>query len=107
MTDRILSTVSIAKKAGMISSGETAVMADIRGFRSCLVMIAEDASEGTKKRFTDKCEYYEVPSRFYSTKEELARAIGKDVRSVISINDEGFAANILEKLEGADINGKQ
>ncbi|MBQ9607795.1 MAG: ribosomal L7Ae/L30e/S12e/Gadd45 family protein [Lachnospiraceae bacterium] len=106
MTDSILSTLSIAKKAGKISSGETAVLSDIRSGKSCLVMIAGDASEGTKKKFTDKSTYYEVPCRIYAAKESLAHAIGKEVRSVISVNDVGLADKIIERLEEADLNGK-
>ena len=106
MTDRILSALSLAKKAGRISSGDTAVLGDIRSLRSYLVLIAEDASGGTKKKFTDKSAYYEVPCRIYATKETLAHAIGQDIRSVISVNDEGFAGTILRRLEEADINGK-
>ncbi|MBQ4482590.1 MAG: ribosomal L7Ae/L30e/S12e/Gadd45 family protein [Lachnospiraceae bacterium] len=107
MTDRILSTLSIAMKAGKVSSGETAVLSDIRSFNSFLVLIAGDASDGTKKKFNDKSAFYEVPCYTYGTKDELAHAIGKEERSVISVNDGGFADKIIERLEEADINGKQ
>ncbi len=106
MSDKVLSLLSIARKAGRISSGETAVLNDIRSFKSFLVLIAEDASEGTKKKFTDKSSYYEVPYRIYADKETLAHATGSGLRAVISVNDEGFARTILERLEEADINGK-
>ena len=103
----VLSILSVAKKAGRISSGETAVLGDIRSFKSCLVLIASDASQGTKKKFTDKSTYYDVPCRVYGTKESLAGATGSDMRAIISVNDEGFAGTILERLEEADINGEQ
>ena len=106
MTDRILSVISLAKKAGRISSGETAVLGDIKRFKSCLVLIAGDASEGTRKKFTDKCSFYEVECRVYGTREKLGSAIGRDLRSVVSVNDEGFAGTILDRLEEAGINGK-
>lgn len=106
MTDRVLQIISLAKKAGRISSGETAVLGDIKSFKSYLILIAEDASEGTKKKFTDKSAYYKVPCRIYAAKETLGYAIGRDVSSVISVNDEGFAESILKRLEEADINGK-
>lgn len=102
MTDRILSTLSLAKKAGKISSGESAVLGDIRSYKSQLVLIANDASDGTKKKFADKSAYYEVPCRIYATKEDLAHAIGQEIRSVISINDVGFAGTIIKKLEAAE-----
>lgn len=106
MTDRILQTLSIASKAGMISSGESAVLSDIRSFKSYLVLIAGDASDGTRKKLTDKCIFYEVPYYTYGTKESMAHAIGKDMRSFVSVNDSNFAEKIISRLEGSDRNGE-
>jgi ribosomal protein L7Ae-like RNA K-turn-binding protein len=105
--DKVLSTLSMAMKAGKLVSGETAVMNAVRGMTASLVIIAGDASDGTKKKFTDKTSYYEVPCRIYGTKDMLAHSIGKDMRSVIAVTDEGFAGSIIQRLEEADINGKQ
>lgn len=106
MTDRIIQTLSLAKKAGMVSSGESAVLSDIRGFKSYLVLIAEDASGGTKKKIIDKCAFYEVPYYIYGTKESMAHAIGKEMRSFVSVNDSNFAEKIISRLEESDRNGK-
>jgi ribosomal protein L7Ae-like RNA K-turn-binding protein len=105
--DKVLSTLSMAMKAGKLVSGETAVMNAVRSMTAALVIIAGDASDGTKKKFTDKTSYYEVPCRIYGTKDLLAHSIGKDMRSVIAVTDEGFAGSIIQRLEEADINGKQ
>ena len=105
--DKVLSALSLAMKAGRIASGETAVLNAIRNGSAFLVLIAEDASAGTSKKFSDKSTYYEVPCRVYGTKEMLAHSIGKDLRSVIAVCDEGFAGSIIQRLEEADINGKQ
>ena len=105
--DKVLSTLSMAMKAGKLVSGETAVMNAVRSMTAALVIIAGDASDGTKKKFTDKTSYYEVPCRIYGTKDMLAHSIGKDMRSVIAVTDEGFAGSIIQRLEEADINGKQ
>jgi len=105
--DKVLSTLSMAMKAGRLVSGETAVMNAVRSMTAALVIIARDASDGTKKKFTDKCSYYEVPCRTYGTKDLLAHSIGKEMRSVIALTDEGFAGSIIQRLEEADIYGKQ
>ena len=104
--DRVLGTLSMAMKAGKLVSGETAVLNAIRSMKAELVIIASDASDGTRKKFTDKTTYYEVPCRIYGTKDLLAHSIGKDIRSVIALTDQGFAGSIIQRLEEADINGK-
>ncbi|MCR5748024.1 MAG: ribosomal L7Ae/L30e/S12e/Gadd45 family protein [Lachnospiraceae bacterium] len=104
--DKVLQVLSLAMKAGRIVSGETAVLNAIRNGSASLVIIASDASQGTSKKFTDKSTYYEVPYRIYGTKELLAHSIGREIRSVIAVCDEGFAGSVLKRLEEADINGK-
>ncbi len=106
MTDKVLSMLAIAMKAGKVSSGETAVLNSIRSLDAFLVITACDASEGTKKKFKDKSSFYEVPCYEYGTKASLAATIGRDLRSVVSVNDEGIANNIIKRLEEAEINGK-
>ena len=64
-----------------------------------LVIIAEDASDNTKKLFADKCLFYEVPVYNYGTKEDLGRAIGKDLRSSVGVCDAGLADAIIKRLE--------
>ena len=64
-----------------------------------LVIVAEDASANTKKLFTDKCSYYQVPVYQYGTKETLGRAIGKDLRSSLAITNAGLSESIIKHLE--------
>ena len=48
--DRILSTLSLAQKAGQVKSGEFAVEKAVKEYRASLVIVAQDASENTKKK---------------------------------------------------------
>ena len=45
------------------------------------------------------CSYYHVPVYFFSEKEELGHAIGKEFRASLAILDEGFANNIKKHFE--------
>lgn len=99
MTDRIYGSISLAMKAGKLASGEDNVLNDLKSGLSTLVILAEDASDNTKKRFTDKASYRGVPVRFYGTKEMLGRTIGKEERSSLSVRDAGFAKAIIEKID--------
>jgi ribosomal protein L7Ae-like RNA K-turn-binding protein len=85
-------------RAGKLKSGEFAVLEAVRHNKAKLVIISEDASDNTKKMFSDKCSYYNVPVEFFGDKEELGHAIGKEVRTSLAITDDGFAQSIRKNL---------
>nr|MCR5596597.1 ribosomal L7Ae/L30e/S12e/Gadd45 family protein [Lachnospiraceae bacterium] len=60
--------LSLAAKGGRVCSGETAVLNAIKNGSAALVIISSDASDNTKKKFKDKCTYYEVPVYIYGSK---------------------------------------
>jgi ribosomal protein L7Ae-like RNA K-turn-binding protein len=64
-----------------------------------LVIIAEDASDNTKKKFSNKSTYYHVPYYIFATGEELGKFIGKESRIVVAVLDEGLARSIVNNLE--------
>lgn len=94
----IFSFLGLAAKAGRIASGEFATERSIKTGHSHFVMIAEDASDNTRKMFKNMCEYYQVPCTSFGTKEELGHCIGKQYRSSLSIEEEGFANALMKKL---------
>ena len=96
---QILSQLGIAMKAGKLVSGEYLVEKAVKEMKAYLVVIAEDASDNTKKHFSDMCQYRDIPIRFLGTKEEIGRTIGKAYRASIAVTDEGFAKSILKKMD--------
>lgn len=96
--DKILSLIGLAKKAGRISEGSDFSEDAIRHGKAKLVIVAADTSENGKKAIRDCCEHYKVKYILYATKTELGRAVGAELRSVVSVNDDGFTAAILRKL---------
>ena len=74
--DKVLSLISLATKAGRCASGEFLTESETKSGRAGLVVVAEDASENTKKKFRDMCEFYDVPIIFYSDKDTLGHAMG-------------------------------
>lgn len=96
---KVLSLLGLAMRGRNLVSGEFQTLEAVKSGTAVLVIIAEDASANTKKLFTDKCRFYEVPVREFGTKEELGRAIGKDMRSSLGVRDEGLAEAIVRQLE--------
>lgn len=99
VNNRILSLLGLCIKAGKLKSGEFGTTEAVKSFKAYVVIVASDASDNTKKEFRDMCSFYEVPYYEYSTKEELGRAIGKDLRSSVAVCDEGFSKSLISYLE--------
>ena len=93
------SLIGLAMKAGKVVSGEFATDKNVKAGKAWLVLVSTDASDNTKKMFSNMCEFYEVPIYFYGNKEELGHAIGKEMRSSLAITDEGFAKSLIKNLE--------
>jgi len=95
--------LGLAAKAGKIASGEFSTEKAVKSHQAFLVIISAEASENTKKMFRNMCSYYHVPMYLYAPKETLGHAIGKQYRASLAVLDEGFAANLIEKLKIADV----
>lgn len=89
-TNRALSLLGLAMKAGKLVSGEFLTEKAVKSMKATLVIVAEDASDNTKKMFTNMCTYYEVPLYFWGKKEDLGAAIGREYRASLALTDAGF-----------------
>lgn len=97
---KVLSYIGLATKAGKIASGEFSTEKAVKEGNACLVIVAEDASDNTKKMFTNMCTFYKVPIYFVAEKEILGHAMGKQFRASLAILDQGFAKAIMKQMEG-------
>ena len=97
--DKVLGMLGLAKRAGKVESGEFSAEKAVKTYQSRLVILAEDASENTRKKFTDKASYRKIPVRIYADKERLGKATGTGERSVLSVNDEKFAESLVKLLD--------
>lgn len=101
--DSLTSLLGFAQKSGNVSSGSFAVLKSIDKNRAKLVIIAEDISENSIKKIREKCNIKKIPIIKFATKDTLGHYIGKELRAVISINNDNFAENILKKWEGGTL----
>lgn len=96
--NKVLSLIGLAMKAGKLASGEFSVEKSVKTGKGLLVIVAGDASENTKKKFRNMCEFYEVPLYFFSDKTSLGQTCGKEYRASLAIQDENFAKAMLKEL---------
>lgn len=104
MTDKIYGLLGLCQRAGKCKSGEFAVEKSIKSGKSFLVIIPEDASDNTKKKFRNMTTYRSVPYQELGTKETLGHQLGRSERSSISIEDPGFAQAMIKYIDGGNVN---
>lgn len=96
--NKILSLIGLATKAGATASGEYSAEKAIKEGKARLVIIGEDASENTRKHFTDMCNYRDIPYVVYGEKEQLGHAMGKEMRVVLAVTNQGLAKSLRNEL---------
>ena len=101
--DKVLSLLGLAKKAGKLKGGEYCVETEVKKGRAKLVIVAEDASDNTKKSYTDMCSFKKVPVIFYGNKESIGKCIGCEERAAVVLTDEGFANAVNKQISQKDI----
>lgn len=95
--EKFLNLLGLATRANKLISGDETTLNSIRKEKVRLVIVASDASEGTIKKFRDKCDYYDTPILVTCTKAELSHAIGKS-RAIIGVVDQGFSRKMRELM---------
>jgi ribosomal protein L7Ae-like RNA K-turn-binding protein len=90
--------IGIAAKSGKVASGEFATEKAVKTGKAWMVIVSEEASDNTIKKFSNMTDFYDVPLVRFGTKEELGHCIGKEFRASIAICEENLARAIEQKL---------
>lgn len=99
LNKQVASLLGLAMRGRKLATGESALKS-IQSGKAHLVLIASDASDNTKKKYIDKCTYYQVDYYITGTSEELSNSVGKVNRMAIVVLDAGFAKSMKSKLGG-------
>ena len=93
--DKLLQMIGMAKRAGKLVSGGFLSEKAIKSGESRLIVLSRDISDESRKSITDSCKYHNVKYIEYADREQLGKIIGGGERTVVSINDSGFAEAVL------------
>lgn len=106
MRDKRYGIISLAMKAGAVASGETAAEEAVRGGKASLIVLAEDASDNTKKKFHNRSKHYSVPCVVFGDKKSLGRCIGKDQRGVLALTNASLAGTLEKEIRRNLVDGE-
>lgn len=98
VSKKIYSYIGLAQKAGKTAAGEFLTETAIKERKAELVLVSEEASGNTKKKFIDSATYYNVPIYLFGGKDELGHAMGKEFRASLAITEKGLATAIMKQL---------
>ena len=96
---KVLSMLGLAARSRNVASGGFATENAVKSGKAYLVIVSEDASDNTKKKFRNMCEFYEVPFYQFGEMEMLGHSIGKQERTSLAVLNEGFADSIQKYLK--------
>ena len=101
--NKVLSLIGLATRSRNVVSGEFATEKAVKSGKAYLVIVSEDASDNTQKKFRNMCEFYKVPYYLFGTMEKNGHSMGKQDRSSLAVTNEGFADSIQKHLNDLDI----
>ena len=93
--ERIQGYLGLAARARLLVSGEFMTEKAIKSGKAHVVLIAGDASDNTKKKFLNMCEFYEVPCFVSADRETLGHTIGRQTRASVAVTDEKLAKEVI------------
>jgi ribosomal protein L7Ae-like RNA K-turn-binding protein len=96
---KVFNLLGIATKSRKLVSSEFSTEKAVKEHKAALVVVADDASDNTKKMFTNMCTYYKVPIYFFGMKDDLGHAMGKEFRASLAVLDKGLADAIDKQLK--------
>lgn len=99
MDRRIASLLSLASRAGKLATGEETAQILLRRSEAELIIITEDASQNTKKKFINKCFFYQKPVLVFGERVTLSKCVGKRNRTVYVVTDSGFALRLQALID--------
>ena len=100
-SERLLGALGLCARARALIFGTAMICEALRAKTPpFMVLEALDTSDGTHKRLSDKCSYYQTPHvRLAVTAEQLAHAVGKSATlAAVAVTNENFARLIETQL---------
>jgi len=92
---KLIALLGLARRAGALAVGFSAVAQQVRRGERPLVIVAVDAGPGQRSRIARWTPVRGLLDDVV-TAGDLARALGREKLSVVGISDPGFAAGILK-----------
>ncbi len=102
---KILGLIGLSAKARKVCFGADSVETQVKKGKVKLIIIAEDSSERTKDKFKKIGNEYNIPTIVIGEIENLSKAIGKNNKAILGIEDINLSKEIQKINNGGEIIG--
>jgi ribosomal protein L7Ae-like RNA K-turn-binding protein len=99
MRKKIHSYLGFAKRSGNLLSGYNTCEQAVLRKKAKLVILTEDVSENTKKKFLKMAKDNHIPAYVYGDSTEVPMYAGSDGKGVFCITDKNFATVIEKEIK--------
>ena len=103
--NKVFRLLGLATRAGKIAFGTESVIDTINKYKAKIVIVAEDASDRTKRNILRIAKENNVPARVYGDIQTISRSIVKDNKAVVCVKDINFSNEILKIIDGGEAIG--
>ncbi len=97
--EKVFGLIGLAQRSGRVSSGREAVVISLNNKKAKLLIISTDIAVDTKKDLLKMCTDKKIPWIELGDRLELGKAIGKELRVAVTINDLGFKKSIIKQAK--------
>ena len=99
MSNKLSGYLGFAARARRLQTGYNTVLGLIEKRKACLVIVAEDAAEGTRDKLSAKSRSHGVRCVVFGTGDELSGITGTGNSMVFAVTDGNFAKIISEEID--------
>ncbi len=99
LSSKLSGYMGFAARARKLQTGYNTVLGLVEKRKTKLVIIAEDAAEGTRDKISGKCRSHNVPCVIFGESDELSHVTGTGKTMVYAVNDGDFAKMINREID--------
>lgn len=96
--DKTLGLLGLSSRAGKVVFGTDACIEYVNKNKIKLLLLAEDASDRTKLKFSEIAKKMQIHIYELGTIDEISKAIGKKNKAIIGITDINFSKEIVKRI---------
>ena len=104
--DKLSAYMGFCARARQLQTGYNTCLSLMDKGKVKLLLLAEDLSDNTKKKMSDKCKTKEIAYRIHGTIDFLSRITGKSDKGIFAITDSNFAKVIKEEIDRIQSEGE-
>ena len=99
LSDKLAGYLGFAARSRKIQSGYNTALFLLGKRKAKLIIISDDAAEGTKNKVSGKAKSAEVPCVIFGESEELSKVTGAGAGMIFTVTDKCFAKIISEEID--------